>query len=80
MKTGTMMLSASCVTNSSQMTRTVKHGFNAQNAESGDIQFAVETTPLVTTISVTFVQTDKFLKIVDFPNRRKVAYLTLYAE
>jgi hypothetical protein len=54
MKIGTMMLSASCVTNFSQMTSTVKHGFNAQNTESGAIQFAVETTPLVTAISVTF--------------------------
>jgi hypothetical protein len=33
----------SYVTNFSQMTSTVKHGFSAQNAESGAIQFAVET-------------------------------------
>jgi hypothetical protein len=62
MKIAKMMLSASCVTNFSQMTSTVKHGFNAQNAESGAIQFAVETTPLVTAISVTFAWRDNFFK------------------
>jgi hypothetical protein len=31
-----------------------ERGFNAQNAESGAVQFAVETTPLVTAVSVTF--------------------------
>jgi hypothetical protein len=62
MKTVKMMLSASCVTNFSQMTSMVKYGFNGQNVKSGAIQFAEETTLLVTAIFVTFTLTDKFLK------------------
>jgi hypothetical protein len=66
MKIATMMLSASYVTNFSLRISLVKHGFIAQNVEGGAIEFAVETTLLVTARLLSFSNP------VDFLNRQKL--------